>query len=294
VDLLSAPPSASGRRRGIVQSPTGTGKSRVMRALAYHLIARRRQVVLAMPTEEILVQQADDVRRETRIPFYVDKAERRAPSYALITLASHQTLWRRLDRYDAGAVLLFDECHHSGRPARCNLSSLNKFRDAIGFSASPWSEECEVIYQGRVLYRYTLSQAISDGHLCSYELWPFPDIVPRPIRHELYYCTDNETARQLAAACPGSAYLGHDSPDRARLVEDFRRGVLRRLYLNMMLIEGFDCRDVSTIYLDKQTESDTLLYQIMGRGLRKKADGRALVVYCRDVVALRCALARAG
>lgn len=280
--------------RGLVQMPTGTGKSRLMRALVYQLVRQRRRALIAVPTEEILQQLAADLRRETRTPFYLQRAQDRAPAAPLITIATHQTLWRRLDKHDPATVLLFDEAHHSGLPAATNQRTLRRFAHVLGFTASPWSEECEAIYQNRVLYHYPLSQAIAEGHLCPYELQPFPCAVPPPRQHELYYCDDNATARGLAAACPGAAYLGHDSRDRDGVVSAFRTGKLKRLYLNRMLTEGFDCPDVSTIYIDKASDSDILNYQMVGRGLRRKVGGRGLVVFAQDLAGVRAALARAG
>lgn len=217
-----------GRARGLVQMPTGTGKSRLMRALTYALVAvQRRPVVIAVPTEEILAQLVADVRRETRTPFYVDKAQQKRPATSLITLASHATLWRRLDRYPERSALLFDECHHSGRPAECNLRSLGRFEKVIGLSASPWSPECGEIYEERILYRYGLSRAIEEGRLCGYVLEPMPEDMPEPTTHELYYCASNTRARELAARCRGAAYLGHETAERAELVAAFRAGRVR-------------------------------------------------------------------
>lgn len=284
-----------GRARGLVQMPTGTGKSRLMRALTYALVAvQRRPVVIAVPTEEILEQLVTDVRRETRTPFYVDKAQSRRPATSLITLASQATLWRRLDRYPERSALLFDECHHSGRPAECNLRSLDRFEKVIGLSASPWSPECAEIYEDRILYRYGLSRAIEEGRLCGYVLEPMPEEVPAPTSHELYFCASNARARELAAACSGAAYLGHETAERAQRVAAFRAGRVRRLYLNRCLTEGFDCPQVARIYIDRPTESELFLYQMAGRALRRSHAGKMARLFCRDVGAMQRALERAG
>lgn len=284
-----------GRARGLVQMPTGTGKSRLMRALTYALVALpRRPVVIAVPTEEILEQLVTDVRRETRTPFYVDKAQQKRPATSLITLASHATLWRRLDRYPERSALLFDECHHSGRPAECNLRSLERFEKVIGLSASPWSPECSEIYEDRILYQYGLGRAIEEGRLCGYVLEPMPEEVPAPTSHELYFCSSNARARELAAACSGSAYLGYETAERAQRVAAFRAGRVRRLYLNRMLTEGFDCPQVGRVFVDKDSESGLLLYQMAGRALRRSHAGKLARLFCRDVHGMQRALERAG
>jgi superfamily II DNA or RNA helicase len=283
-----------GRARGLVQMPTGTGKSRLMRALTYALVAvQRRPVVIAVPTEEILEQLIADVRRETRTPFYVDKAAQRRPATSLITLASHATLWRRLDRYPERSALLFDECHHSGRPAECNLRSLERFEKVIGLSASPWSPECAEIYEDRILYRYGLSRAIEEGRLCGYVLEPMPEEVPTPTSHELYFCASNTRARELAAACPNSAYLGYETRERADRVAAFRASRVRRLYLNRCLTEGFDCPQVGRVFIERPSESALLLYQMAGRALRRSHAGKLARLFCRDVAAMQWALERA-
>lgn len=285
---------SSGGTRGYVQMPTGTGKSRLMRALCYAAVQDRRPVVIALPSEEILDQFVQDVRRETRVPFYVDKAERRRPPAALITLASQATLWRRLDLYPSRSLLLFDECHHNNRPARCNRKSLASFEAAIGFSASPWSDECKELFGGRALALYPLSRAVADGFACPYVVEPFPDDVPPPGGQELYFCASNAAALQLAAKVPHSAAVLHDSPNRPDVIQRFRRGLLRRLYLNRCLVEGFDCAPVTRVYIDKESESSLLLYQMAGRALRLSHRGKIARLFCRDVAAVSAALDRAG
>lgn len=287
---------SAGGTRGLVQMPTGTGKSRIIRALALWAVAMRRPVVIAAPWQEILDQFADDLRRETRTPFYIDKAELRRPAAALIILASHATLWRRLHLYSPRSLLLFDECHHSGRPARCNLQSLARFDQALGFSASPWSPECEEIYGGNVLYTYPLSRAVADGYVCPYVIEPMPQPVPAPRRFELYFCASNEQARQLAKVTPQARYLGHEtqSADRTQNLLRFRRGDVRRLYLNRCLVEGFDCPEVDRVFIDKGTQSELMLYQMAGRGLRGKRAGKFFHLSCFDAGAVVRALERAG
>ena len=234
------------------------------------------------------------MRRETRTPFYVDKAAQRRPATSLITLASHATLWRRLNRYPERSALLFDECHHSGRPAECNLKSLDRFEKVIGLSASPWSPDCAEIYEDRILYRYGLSRAIEEGRLCGYVLEPMPEEVPAPTSHELYFCASNGRAREMAARCSGAAYLGHDSEQRGELVAAFRAGRVRRLYLNRCLTEGFDCPQVGRVYIDRPTESELFLYQMAGRALRGSHGGKLARLFCQDVSAMQRALERAG
>lgn len=289
MELLQGPPG-----RGLVQAPTGCGKSRLMRAITYGLLQQRRRVVICVPTQEILKQFADAFRRETKVPFYIEQAEKEAPRHALITLASQQTIWRRLNKYDPQVVVLFDECHHSNEEAERNLSTVLQFRQVLGFSASPWTQLCQEVYQGRLLHRYGLARAIQEGHLCSVGLQSLPEWIPAPKGHELYYCRSNEEARKLAQQCPGSAYLGHEVAERGRIVEDFLRGRIRRIYCNRMLTEGFDCAEVSTIWIDKVSDSDVLTYQMVGRGLRKKKQGTGLVVYCKDPWRVASALVRAA
>lgn len=76
-----------------------------MRALTYALVSERRPVVVAVPNEEILEQMIADVHRETRTPFYVEKAERKRPATSRITLVSHASLWRRLENHPTKTVL---------------------------------------------------------------------------------------------------------------------------------------------------------------------------------------------
>jgi len=60
------------------------------------------------------------------------------------------------------------------------------------------------------------------------------------------------------------------------------------------LIEGFDCPQVGRVFLDKSSDSDLHLYQIAGRGLRRKTPGQICHLYARDPITLARALSRAG
>ena len=72
------------------------------------------------------------------------------------------------------------------------------------------------------------------------------------------------------------------------------RGRYQVLFANRMLTEGFDCPQLSRVWIDKSTDSQLLLVQCAGRALRARA-GKQAAIYCgSDETAdlLRQALAR--
>lgn len=59
-----------------------------------------------------------------------------------------------------------------------------------------------------------------------------------------------------------------DKAARARLVEDFKAGRIDVLINCKVFVEGFDCKDIQTIFLTRPTMSAVLYCQMVGRGTR--------------------------
>jgi len=87
-----------------------------------------------------------------------------------ITIASMQTLWRRLDRipdnhFDA---IVIDECHMGG--AKSWAMSINYFKPklTLGLSATPTRMDGMLLGDvfDEIVYNYPIDKAIEDGYLC--------------------------------------------------------------------------------------------------------------------------------
>ncbi len=98
-------------------------------------------------------------------------------------------------------------------------------------------------------------------------------------RQTIIYAISKVHASNLTAVfkdegIPAAVMLS-DTPleERARAIEMFRNGTLRVLVNVAVATEGFDLPDASSIVLTRPTKSLALYLQMVGRGLRRKADG---------------------
>lgn len=301
-EALGLARSLLGRRTGryLFQLPTGTGKGLLIRYIAYLWLAEsnRNRVLLVLPSEEVLRQFQREFDAECALPYTVEKAADIGQTYSRIVLASQNTLWNRLHNYEPDRLCIFDECHHENFNADRNIELLRRFDLAFGFSASPWSHGCESVF-GAVHFTYPLSQAISEGICSSYTIQPWPEDQGPQGTHELFFCETNQTARQLALLTSSSDYLTYESRDDgtySRKLHAFHNGLIKRMYCNRMLTEGFDDQRISRVYIRKETKSDILNYQMVGRSLRF-LPGKVAQIYCassRCANRVQGALARAG
>jgi len=133
--------------RGIIKSPTGSGKT-IMGAM---LIAHLHVPTLILVDKVILIKQWMDALNEMiKIPRnYVGRAQGKNFEPSIITVASVQSLmsWkkRKKDEYkmlmdlhpDGWGMIIEDECHHLGADGRYNVSMSIPAYHRLGFSATP-------------------------------------------------------------------------------------------------------------------------------------------------------------
>ena len=98
-------------------------------------------------------------------------------------------------------------------------------------------------------------------------------------RQTIVYAVSQDHARNLAAlfndaGIPSSVMLG-DTPaqERAEVIEAFGDGTLRVLVNVAVATEGFDLPDASCVVITRPTMSLALYLQMVGRGMRPKANG---------------------
>jgi len=77
-------------------------------------------------------------------------------------------------------------------------------------------------------------------------------------------------ARQLSEVVPFSDYIHakSDKKERARTIQNFKRGSIKTLFNVSVLTEGFDYPELDTIILARPTMSLTLYAQMVGRVMR--------------------------
>ena len=94
-------------------------------------------------------------------------------------------------------------------------------------------------------------------------------------RHSvLVFAAGVNHARLVADALGGEMVTGEtDKRERARIIDDFRRGAIKYLVNVDVLTTGFDAPNVDCVVLLRATMSPGLYCQMLGRGLRKH-DGK--------------------
>lgn len=287
---------------GLVIMPTGTGKSEIIKAVAIDwLQSGPNRVIIAVPNRELA--------RQHRAGFYLHNRSNLIPTFCLqgyplakasrlivTTYASLNkvTEYLRSARVPKSRLLLIaDECHHVNRLATSYLELVSYFPSRIGFSATPWTLGNRKIFGTEPVYFLSLSEAQRLNLVCDYTIKIESDLRPEPGKaYQLYFVRASERFRGSIKATG----VMHDDPrDGERrlkndeLIEQFRCGALSCLFVNRMLLEGFDCPQVKRIYIEKRTQSPLLAYQMFGRGLRNhKSQSLSVFVDTHEMGDLLC------
>lgn len=88
-----------------------------------------------------------------------------------ITIASIQTIWRRLDSIPENTfdLIIVDECHHAGAPTWKMVLEYFKTKLRLGLTATPWRSEDDLSLDylfEEIVYEYSIQRGIKDGFLC--------------------------------------------------------------------------------------------------------------------------------
>lgn len=266
--------------RVLVQFPPGAGKTEVGALCAVEWLkgAPFRSVLIAVPTAPILRQYHKRLVQLTTIPISVEKATRVVQGRPRLTLASQASLWKRIERYSTDTLFIIDECHHSNYDAPENLRLVQRFSRVVGLSASPWSQGCSELFGQSDSYFMSLREA-QEAHLAApYEIKPWS---PERGPWALVFCSTNNECAERSAARPGSSWIGVNVPaalvsQRVRAWQGRRLDVL---YVNRMLLEGFDEKRCSNVWIAKDCESQIMIVQMVGRALRY-VSGKCAQIYC--------------
>lgn len=279
----------------LVQFPPGAGKTEVAARLAVHWVESHSfsRALVAVPSLHVLAQFCRRLAQLTALPIDVEHAGRRANLSARIIVATHASLWKRLDKYPFDSLVLFDEAHHANLDAPENVRIVKRFTARCGLTATPWTSGCRELFGRCAKAHLTLSDAQALGLAPPYSIveWSAPQ---GP--WGLVFCSTNKQAAKLSAAHYGSSWIGVELPDHTRQhrLQQWRAGVVSVLYCNRMLLEGADEPRCSDVWIEKHSASDVQLVQMAGRALRMTPGKHAVLhVQSRELrTALEQALAR--
>ncbi|HVA79663.1 MAG TPA: DEAD/DEAH box helicase family protein, partial [Candidatus Binataceae bacterium] len=182
----------NGRRKMLVEMATGAGKTRTAAALLKRLFeANWATRALFVVDRNTLAMQAEDAFAELlpHLPCYrVPRTGRRFQDEKRVTIVTLQTLVNEYEKYSSGYfdLIIIDECHRSiyGQWRRA-LDHFDGIK--IGLTATPCimqdapdadDEDRAAIRDtlrffevNRPTYRYSMAEAIADGHLVPYEIY---------------------------------------------------------------------------------------------------------------------------
>jgi len=113
-DLVGRVRQSMRRHKGVLmQSPTGSGKTRMALDMIAGAYAKGSSCVFSVPRKELLAQTIKTIS-EYGIPFGVISPDHSYNPFAKIQIAMTPTLARRLDKIPAPKILFADEAHFGG------------------------------------------------------------------------------------------------------------------------------------------------------------------------------------
>lgn len=264
----------AGRKRCVIQLPTGTGKSLVFLHIAAHALRQRKRIYLVVPTVESVAQfRLLTLLLGIRAVF--DLGDDTAPSLAPFVITTYATAWRRFHAWvKPETIVLLDECHHVNYTAPVNLKILRAFPMAIGASATPWSRGCLEFFDGN-RHVYRLSESIAAGHNAPLriERWQ----VPRPVDSPIIYTDNGQDLRQFCALLKASDYAVYQRRNARLIIQRYRHDLLKAIVVRRMLTEGFDSPRCKAVYIARQTHSRIAAMQMAGRALRPHRGKSAII-----------------
>lgn len=222
-----------------------------------------------------------------------------------VVIASVQSLVRRLDRFnpDDFDMIITDECQHS--PSRTYRTIYDYFdpRLHLGFSATPARSDhvrLDDIFD-KIIFQRDLRWGIQNGYLTDiyclranigYDLSAvrtrMGDYAPGELEEAmegtadaiaeayrdyakgatLVFAVSVHQAQEIAARIPGAVVVTGETKNRASIIQDFTDGNIPCIVNVMVFTEGTDIPRVETVIMARPTQSESLMTQMVGRGLR--------------------------
>ena len=298
----------AGKRRVLVVSPCGSGKTMLMAHMAEQAQLKGKRVWIILPRQEIMEQTLETLER-CEIPLstiYVGMA---------ITTAN------KVHRMKPPDLILIDECHLSMAETYRKLIAPFPNATVIGATASPIRTDNKPLgnLYDTIVEGVTVKWLIENKFLAPYEYYSVtvadlthlahrgndldaqeasamlmkPAVYGDVIKHwkrlakglqTVVYCSSVEHSRRTAAAfrVAGIPALHFDGStphaERKAIVERFRSGEIQVLCNCDLISMGFDMPDIGCVVMLRPTESTSLYIQQSGRALRYKPNKTAVII----------------
>jgi DNA repair protein RadD len=302
----------SGKRRPVLQAPTGFGKTRLGAEVVDRALAKQKRVIFTVPVLSLVDQTVQAFWEEGIRDVGVIQGTHAMTDWSRpIQVASVQTLQRR--RLPEADLAIIDECHRwFDYYGQWMADPAWHSRPFIGLSATPWTRGLGQYFDDLVIAA-TTQELISEGYLSPFRVFApsHPDLTgvrtvagdydegdlsgvmnDAPLvadvvdtwrrraenRSTFCFAVDRAHAKHLQAkfaeAAIATGYIDSFTPskDREEIKRQFHNGEIRVVCNVGCLTTGVDW-DVRCIVLARLTKSEILFVQIIGRGLRP-AEGK--------------------
>lgn len=295
-----------GKRRVILLSPTGSGKTVTAAELARLIIAKGGTVYFVVHRSELL-RQAEETFNEWGI--------------LGVKCFMVQTLANRLTDNPEPTVLIFDEAHHSSCNTYRKIIDYYKNSWVLGLTATPARMSGDPLGSvfDSIVEEITAKELIKQGYLADYDLYcpkvaEFGNITLRngdfdttelftimdkpkiygdildhyrrlcEGRKTIVYCATIEHSRRIVdlfnAAGYKAVHLDGDTPEKQRIQidKDFKAGKYDIISNVSLLGEGYNVPDCDCVLLLRRTLSLSLFIQMSTRCLRPLKNKRAIIL----------------
>jgi superfamily II DNA or RNA helicase len=297
----------SGKRRPVLQMPTGAGKTATAGAIINMAQEKGNRVIFCVPAISLVDQTVESFENDGIFDIGVMQAyHERTDHTAPVQVASIQTLMRR--NIPNTSLVIIDECHVQFKFLENWFKELEEQKvPVIGLSATPWAKGMGKLYDDLIIGT-TTQKLIDEGYLSDYKVFApsHPDLKNVKIvkgdydtkgasdamqkgtlvadivstwlekgedRPTLCFCVDRAHAKkvqqQFLSAGVEAEYMDAftEREDRNAIAKRFADGDVRVVCNVGVLTTGIDW-DVRCIVMARPTRSEILYTQIIGRGLR--------------------------
>jgi len=189
----------------LIQAPTGAGKTALTASMLGTAASRGHRSFFICHRAE-LVEQAAATFTDVGISYGIIAAGYRGNPFAPVQIASIDTLKNRLDKVDAPALVVWDECHHVAAAGWTRVMHAYPQAKHIGLTATPWRLDGTGLgrHFARMVRGPSVRWLIENGYLSPYRAFApsHPDLGNVHTRAGDYVQTE------LAAVMGKSAIVG--------------------------------------------------------------------------------------
>jgi superfamily II DNA or RNA helicase len=163
---------AHGHRAVLLQMPTGAGKT-MTASTVVHGAAARRNATWWLTHRRELAAQASQTFHGLGIPHGTVQAGHISDPYAMVQVASIQTIARRIEKLPPPKLIVFDEVHHIGAASWDALFHAFPAAKILGLTATPWRLDGQGLgrWFGHMVEGPDTASLIEEGSLSPYRLF---------------------------------------------------------------------------------------------------------------------------